>query len=74
MILTDVLAEPISAESTTPVTGTAALPPEIGEPPVVHIPWWAYLRAMANLYWSCLRHPLSETTIDLGTGRVLSRI
>ncbi len=35
------------------------------------IPWWAYLRAMWNLLWSCVRHPLSETTIDLSTGRVL---
>lgn len=35
------------------------------------IPWWAYLRAMWNLLWSCIRHPLSETTIDLSTGRVL---
>jgi hypothetical protein len=35
------------------------------------IPWWAYLRSMWNLFWSCIRHPLSETTIDLSTGRVL---
>lgn len=33
----------------------------------------AYLRAMANLFWSAIRHPLSETTIDLSTGRVLYR-
>jgi hypothetical protein len=33
----------------------------------------AYLRSMWNLFWSCIRHPLSETTIDLSTGRVLYR-
>ncbi|MFO0796506.1 MAG: hypothetical protein U0804_03455 [Gemmataceae bacterium] len=33
----------------------------------------AHLRAMWNLWWSAVRHPLSETTIDLSTGRVLSR-
>jgi hypothetical protein len=33
----------------------------------------AYLRAMGNLFWSAIRHPLSETTIDLSTGRVLYR-
>jgi hypothetical protein len=33
----------------------------------------AYLRAMWNLFWSAIRHPFSETTIDLSTGRVLYR-
>lgn len=33
----------------------------------------AYLRAMGNLFWSAVRHPLSNTTIDLSTGRVLYR-
>jgi hypothetical protein len=33
----------------------------------------AYLRAMWNLFWSAIRHPLSETTIDLSTGWVLYR-
>jgi hypothetical protein len=37
------------------------------------IPPLAYLRAMWNLWWSAVRHPLSETTIDLSTGRVLYR-
>jgi len=37
------------------------------------IPWWAYLRSMWNLFWSAIRHPFSETTIDLSTGRVLYR-
>jgi hypothetical protein len=41
------------------------------DPIVIHIPWWAYLRTMWNLFWSCILHPLSETTIDLSTGRVL---
>lgn len=40
---------------------------------VVRVPPLAYLRAMANLFWSAIRHPLSETTIDLSTGRVLYR-
>lgn len=40
----------------------------------VRIPPLAYLRAMANLFWSAVRHPWSETTIDLSTGRVLYRI
>lgn len=39
----------------------------------VRIPLWAYLRSMWNLFWSAVRHPLSETTIDLSTGRVLYR-
>jgi len=33
----------------------------------------AYLRAMCNMFWSAIRHPLSSTTIDLTTGRVLYR-
>ncbi|MBX9581604.1 MAG: hypothetical protein K2X87_14985 [Gemmataceae bacterium] len=37
------------------------------------IPPLAYLRAMWNLWWSAIRHPFSETTIDLSTGRVLYR-
>jgi hypothetical protein len=32
----------------------------------------AYIRAMWNLFWSAIRHPLSETTIELHTGRVLA--
>lgn len=39
----------------------------------VRIPPLAYLRAMFNLFWSAVRHPRSETTIDLSTGRVLYR-
>lgn len=33
----------------------------------------AYLRSMWSLFWSAIRHPLSNTTIDLSTGRVLYR-
>ena len=68
-----ILAESILAEPATPVAGTLAQPFDADGPLVVRIPWWAYLRAMANLYWSCVRHPLSETTIDLSTGRILER-
>lgn len=39
----------------------------------VRIPWWAYLRSMWTMYWSAILHPLSETTIELSTGRVLYR-
>jgi hypothetical protein len=39
----------------------------------IHIPFFARLRAMWNLFWSAILHPLSETTIDLSTGRVLYR-
>lgn len=39
----------------------------------IHIPFVARLRAMWNLFWSAIRHPLSETTIELKTGRVLYR-
>lgn len=39
----------------------------------VRVPPLAYLRAMATLFWSSIRHPLSDTTIDLSTGRVLCR-
>lgn len=38
-----------------------------------HTPWGSYLRSMWNLFWSAIRHPLSETTIDLSTGRVRYR-
>ena len=38
-----------------------------------HISPLAYLRAMWNLFWSAVRHPFSDTTIDLSTGRVLYR-
>src|SRR5262249_17884970 len=31
----------------------------------------AYLRAMWTLFWSAVRHPLSDTIIELKTGRVL---
>jgi hypothetical protein len=31
----------------------------------------AYARAIWNLFWSCLLHPFSETTIELKTGRTL---
>ncbi|HEY1191977.1 MAG TPA: hypothetical protein VGE74_30385, partial [Gemmata sp.] len=51
-----------------------ALPADL-EPTVwaVRIPPLAHLRAMFNLFWSAIRHPFSETTIDLSTGRVLYR-
>jgi hypothetical protein len=39
----------------------------------IRIPPLAYLRAMGNLFWSAIRHPLSETTIELKTGRLLAR-
>jgi hypothetical protein len=39
----------------------------------VRIPPLAYLRSMWSLFWSAIRHPLSDTTIDLSTGRVLYR-
>jgi hypothetical protein len=39
----------------------------------VRVSWRAYLLAMWNLLWSAVRHPRSEATIDLGTGRVLYR-
>jgi hypothetical protein len=39
----------------------------------VRISPWSHLRAMANLFWSAIRHPLSNTTIDLSTGRVAYR-
>lgn len=49
-------------------------PPELYEAIwTVRIPPLAYLRAMWNLFWSAIRHPLSDTTIDLSTGRVLYR-
>lgn len=33
----------------------------------------AYLRTMWSLFWSAIRHPLSDTTIDVSTGKVLYR-
>ena len=53
--------EPILPESRSEAVETIRIPP------------FAYLRAMGNLFWSSIRHPLSETTIDLSTGRVLYR-
>jgi hypothetical protein len=44
-----------------------------GELWTYHISPLAYLRAMWNLFWSAVRHPLSNTTIDLSTGRVVCR-
>lgn len=53
---------------------------ELNAPPELYEAVWAvrissvaYLRAMWNLFWSAIRHPRSETTIDLSTGRVLYR-
>lgn len=39
----------------------------------VKIPLRGYLRTMAAIAWNALRHPLSTTTIDLLTGRVIAR-
>jgi hypothetical protein len=36
-----------------------------------YVPPLAYLRAMWNLFWSSIRHPLSDTVIELKTGRIL---
>ena len=54
--------------------------PELFTPDELYAAVWtirmsplAYLRAMWNLFWSAIRHPLSDTTIDLSTGRVLYR-
>ena len=51
---------------------------ELETPDEIHETVWtirihplAYLRAMWNLFWSSVRHPLSETVIELKTGRVL---
>ncbi len=50
-------------------------PPEIFEAVwTIRIAPLAYLRAMGNLFWSSIRHPLSETKIELKTGRVLSQM
>jgi hypothetical protein len=50
------------------------LPDEVAEFVLsFRIPLWAYLRSMWNLFWSAIRYPFSETTIDLSTGRVLYR-
>lgn len=37
------------------------------------IPPLAYLRAMLMMIWETFRHPLSTSTIDLATGRVVDR-
>lgn len=51
------------------------LPPNVQERVLtIKVCPWAYLRAMANLFWSALRYPFRETVIDFGTGRVLSRL
>jgi len=39
----------------------------------IRVPPLAYLRAMWTLFWSAIRHPLSDATIDLSTGRLLYR-
>ena len=41
------------------------------DPVTIHIPSIAYFRAMGNLFWSAIRHPLLDTTIDLSTGRTV---
>ena len=45
----------------------------VSDPVTIQITSLAYLRAMGNLFWSAIRHPLSDTTIDLSTGHVLRR-
>jgi hypothetical protein len=75
MATADVTREPVESDPHTPLPGVI---PTVGAtedemPTVIRIPWWAYLRSMWNLFWSAIRHPFSETTIDLSTGRVLYR-
>lgn len=82
----DAGAEVGSFQPATPIPGMSPTEPETGElvgmigwadPPAggygFRIAPLAYLRAMGNLFWSAIRHPLSNTTIDLSTGRVLYR-
>lgn len=39
----------------------------------VHIPAAGYIRSMLTLAWESIRHPMSECTIDLETGKVVAR-
>src|SRR5262245_33925812 len=39
----------------------------------IYISPLAFLRSMAAIAWSAIRHPRSYTTVDLCTGRVISR-
>jgi tetrahydrodipicolinate N-succinyltransferase len=38
---------------------------------VVRISPGAYLRTMAQIAWNAIRHPMSTTTIDMETGKVV---
>jgi hypothetical protein len=50
----------------------AASPAEPEIPADVYISPLAFLRSMAVLLWSSVRHPFSTTTIDLATGHIVS--
>ncbi len=67
-----------------PVSGTASDVQRNGGPAVaqgqgkeedvvekIYISPWAFLRTMAAIAWSCFRHPLTTTEIDISTGRIL---
>jgi hypothetical protein len=34
----------------------------------------AFLKSMLAIAWNAFRHPLSHTTIDLSTGKVIRRV
>jgi hypothetical protein len=55
--------------------GAAARRPGSGPYPAgaVYIPPAGYLRSMLLIAWNAFRHPLSHTTIDLVSGRVVRR-
>jgi hypothetical protein len=39
----------------------------------IRIPPLAFLRSMAVILWSALRHPFQTTEVDLSTGKVIRR-
>jgi hypothetical protein len=39
----------------------------------IRIPPLAYLRTVWTIFWECFWHPFSVSTIDLFTGKVISR-
>jgi hypothetical protein len=44
---------------------------EATAPVTVRIPPRAFLRSMATIFWTAIRHPFRTTEVDLSTGRVV---
>jgi hypothetical protein len=53
--------------------GAAGQPPEEKQEGKIAIPPLAFLRSMWALAWGAIRHPFSDTIVDLSTGEAVHR-